>query len=93
MSVAAVELSPTAANCYYLNRSQYVEEKMNPSAQDYEEIAVDMLSTLSLNGSCALEILLVDGGFLVYQETAEEGTDLRAVLDGYISIGTVANVG
>lgn len=29
----------------------------------------------------------------VYQEIAEEGTDLRAVLDGYISIGRVANVG
>lgn len=29
----------------------------------------------------------------VYQEIAEEGTDLRAVLDGYISIGMVANIG
>ena len=33
---------------------------------------------------------MVDG---VYQEIAEEGTDLRAVLDGYVSIGTVANIG
>lgn len=40
---------------------------------------------------------LPDGGMRfmvngVYQEIAEEGTDLRAVLDGYISIGTVVNI-
>ncbi|MBR1852490.1 MAG: 5'/3'-nucleotidase SurE, partial [Lachnospiraceae bacterium] len=41
---------------------------------------------------------LPDGGmrFMVdgrYQEIAEPGTDLRAVLDGYVSVGIVANVG
>lgn len=40
---------------------------------------------------------LSDGGmrFMVdgmYQEIAEEGTDLRAVLDGYVSVGTVRNI-
>ena len=29
----------------------------------------------------------------IYQEIAEPGTDLRAVLDGYISVGVVKNVG
>lgn len=33
---------------------------------------------------------LVDG---IYQEEAEEETDMRAVLDGYVSIGFVNNVG
>ena len=33
--------------------------------------------------------LHVDG---IYNEEAEEGTDLRAVLDGYISIGVIRNI-
>lgn len=34
--------------------------------------------------------LMVDG---LYNEDAEEGTDFRAVVDKYISIGTVSNIG
>ena len=34
--------------------------------------------------------LMVDG---IYNEDAEEGTDFRALVDGYISVGTVRNVG
>ena len=29
----------------------------------------------------------------IYNEDCEEGTDFRAILDGYVSIGTVRNVG
>ena len=28
-----------------------------------------------------------------YNEDAEEGTDLRAIADGYVSVGQVCNVG
>ena len=54
-------------------------------------------STLYVDGYKLMEKLphggmrfMVDGK---YQEVAEEGTDLRAVLDGYVSIGVVSNIG
>ena len=45
---------------------------MNEMTADFEEAAVEMLSTLSLNGECVLELILLDEGYLVYQESAEE---------------------